>query len=295
MAGMKKVFHIDKRSLTPRDVSKSGALVSLDNKVEAGRVLTPEEFKSVIGRPKVYDLKGNLLAEEENLVVLTGREFLAQVIANVAPAGATSSAHCIGQNLNAPITDYTGYKITHFGIGDGGSVGCPPKVNGPYDDDCELYGTPAVVGGPSKIGTPAVGSLNYIDAGYLKAIEFIGTGGALEGSIEVMQEEHTINVGDRNDPSQPTGQIVVQAWTAIKFTMQINPDEPIEVPGQSNPKPFRFNEAALYAVKYDANGDVVPDPDDATRASKVMFARFTTMDKWLDAADGILIEWYILV
>jgi len=289
---LKKIFHIDEKSLKPRDFNRTGMGTSPISSIKITEVevkaKTEAEMKSIIGRPKIYDLKGNLLAEEENLVVLTGREFLAQLIANKIPANAVADSHCIANQANPPSTDYSGYRITHFGVGDGGATdNCPPEVLGPYDNDCNLVNS-------VKIGTPTGTDNNYIDGGYLKQIEFVKPDLTIEGSITIEQEEHTINTGDPVT-GLPTGEIQVQAFTAIKFLMQINPGEPIEVPGQTNPKPFRFNEAGLFAVKYDSNGLVVPDPFDAAKASKVMFARFTTMDKWLDENDGILIEWYILV
>ncbi len=288
---LKKIFHIDEKSLKPRDFTQTGVGTSSMSSIEITQVevkaKTEAEMKSIIGRPKIYDLKGNLLAEEENLVVLTGREFLAQLIANKIPALAVDESHCIGNLATAPATDYSGYRITHFGVGDGGATDdCPPEVLGPYDNDCDLVS-------PAQIGNPT-GNDNYIDAGFLKKIEFVKPDKTIEGGITIEQEEHTINIDDPKT-GLPTGQLQVQAFTAIKFLMQINPGEPIFVKGQPHPKPFRFNEAGLYAVKYDSNGNIVPDPDDALKSSKVLFARFTTMDKWLDENDGILIEWYILV
>ncbi len=256
----KRVVHLDEKVLSPNDrvgsipISGNDSSIELENSVVPSR---PDGLnKSVIGRPKIYDLEGNLLASEENLVVITGREYLAQLVSNV-PSSKTP--------LDNP-KDLTQYKVTHFGVGSGGSSeDCPPTTKGPYDDDIDLENG-VIIGSPST-SFPA----RYISDGYLKQI-------AYDGEIKVVSEEHTINV--------PTGgQKVIDAYTAIRYRMYLQPYEPID-------KPFRFNEAALYAVEYawdnDANQLLPTD-------NSVLFARFTTLDKWLDTSDGIMIEWYILV
>ena len=79
--------------------------------------------------------------------------------------------------------------------------------------------------------------------------------------------------------------MVVQAYTAIRYRMYLQPTEPKD-------KPFKFNEAGLYAMewRYDNNWG-----EERPTGNYQLFARFTTLDKYLEAADGIMIEWYILV
>jgi hypothetical protein len=255
---MQKVLHLDEKTLVPADCASSTALTGSSCASLEGASRLQGLKKSLVGKPKVYDLKGNLLAEEENLVVLSGREFLAQKL------GLTQGQHAI---------DYTDYRITHFGVGDAGTDGgTPPVAVGPFDNDADLVNR-------VQIGDMAAGGTepNYIDAGFLKKIEFDNGNGTLGGEITIVAEDHTINTNQG-------GGIVVQAVTAIRYTMYLQANEPLV-------KPFKFNEAGLYAVKYqdDGNGNQVPTGD------YILFARFTTLDKYLEAADGIMIEWYILV
>ncbi len=260
-ATFKKVIHVDEKVLTPKDKIGSVPVSCNDSTVELENSFVPVRpnglNKSVIGRPRVYDLNGNLLASEENLIVITGREYLAQIISNV-PLSQTP--------LDNP-KDLTLYKITHFGVGDGGTDdSCPPNVNGPFDDDTDL-------GNRVKIGTPSlVEPAKYISKGTLKQITY-------DGEIRIVSEEHTINV--------PTGgEKPIDAYTAIRYRMYLQPHEPED-------KPFKFNEAGLFAVKYiwDTDSNQWVSEND----TEVLFARFTTMDKWLDGGDGIMIEWYVLV
>ncbi len=234
MGKIHKIMHLDNSVLSPDD---STTVKSIE--------CTSDKARSVIGLPKIYDLKGNLLAEEENLVVLSGREFLAQKLADLALDG----------------YDLTTYQIRYFGIGTGGTEGTPPATVGPFDTDIELSNK--VMISDSGI-SDSTNDYKYIDGGFLKRIKS-------DGSIAINQEEHTINTS--------TGQEIVNKFTAITFNILIQESEPAL-------KPVKFNEASLYAVKYI---DGVPTND------KILFARFTTLDKYLDSNDGISIEWSILV
>jgi len=234
MGKIHNIMHLDNSVLSPEDNTHV-------KKIEC----TSEKTRSIIGLPTVSDLNGNVLAKEENLVVLSGREFLAQKLADLALDG----------------NDLTSYQIRYFGIGTGGTEGTPPSTVGPFDTDIDLTNKVKIsVGG---ISDPA-NDYKYIDAGYLKRINS-------DGSIVINQEEHTINTN--------SGQEVVNKFTAITFNILIQEEEPAE-------KPVKFNEASLYAVKY---VDGIPTDD------KILFARFTTLDKYLDLKDGISIEWNILV
>lgn len=255
---MRRLVHLDEKVLQPKDKIGSGLFASSSETTPVGEAIAPAApVKRIIGRPKVYDLNGNLLADEENLVVLIGREYLAQMLAGTR-----------GENGN----DYTDYRIAYFGVGDGGSTTppvCPPTTVGPYDDDVDLENRIKIAN-----SVPPANYLideDYVDDGNLKRI-------TKDGEITVVSEEHTIN-------TDHGGQIVVDRYTAVRYTMYLQPNEPLV-------KPFRFNEAGLFAVKYvyDAgSGTNIPTDD------YILFARFTTLDKYLETADGIMIEWYILV
>lgn len=250
----KHLVHLDEKSITPNDKIGSGLLSikSSDTMMGEIKIKRPNSFKSIIGQPNVYDLKGNLLASEENLVVMIGREYLAQLLARTQ-----------GNNPN----DYTFYRVTHFGVGTGGtSNDCPPTTNGPFDDDLDLENR--VV-----IRDPIAGGYypDYADDGKLKLIES-------DGEITVINEEHTLNVPGG-------GQSVVDAFTAVRYRMYLQPTEPKD-------KPFRFNEAGLYAMEYVFDNNI---GEDVPTGNHLLFARFTTLDKYLEAADGIMIEWFILV
>jgi len=227
-----KINHLDNTVLTPDDRTE---VRNLSNKP-----------KSIIGLPKIYDLKtGELLAEEENLVVLVGRELMATMITG----------------FENP------YLIRYFGIGVGGtddSSGEPTTV-GPFDTDTELA---------SKVKMSTTGidtdsnSFLYINNGYLKRIQS-------DGSISISVEEHTVNTEN--------GTETVNKKTCITFSLNVQENEPAD-------KPVKFNEAGLYAVKYE-NGEPVVDDDNPP----ILFARFTTLDKYLDIHDGVNIQWSILV
>lgn len=245
--GLKKLVHIDQKVLVPADVTKT--VVETEELASASKAQ-----KSIIGKPKVYDLKGNLLAEEENLVVLGGREFLAQKLMGGA-YGAT--------------TDLSNYEVRYFGIGAGGTDGgATPTTVGPYDLD-DILVSPVQFDATGGNIDSATNSYKYISTslltgGYLKNI-------TSDGSIDIIQEEHTVNTA--------TDTLTVSRYTSIKFTLKIDITEPAT-------KPFRFNEAGLYAVEIVGG---VPT------GNAILFARFTTLDKYLDTNDGILIEWHVLV
>ncbi len=252
----KRVVHLDEKIIKPKDRVGSVPITGDGSSIDIYEASVPSRpeglHKSIIGRPRVYDLKGNLLASEENLVVITGREYLAQLIAGTQ-----------GDNPD----NLTQYQITHFAVGDGGaSSACPPTTIGPFDDDVDL-GNRVVI----KDVTSIIDDVKYIDGGTLKQI-------LSDGEVKVVSEQHTINV--------PTGgEEVIDAYTAIRYRMYLQPDEPRD-------KPFRFNEAGLFAVEYQWDSDTNKM---APTDNHILFARFTTMDKYLDTGDGVMIEWYVLV
>jgi len=238
---MKKLSILDSSTLEPEDRT---SVIEETSMAESGDL--GNKSKRIVGRPKIFDLDGNLLAEEENLVVMGGREIVAALISGKSPT------------LND-------YKITYFGIGTGGTsaVGGVPSTVGPYDNDSRLAQPVAI--SRTGLSDTSTNDFKYIHDGFLKRIES-------DGSIVISAEEHTINTAH--------GQTQIYANTVITYNLTIKKDEPAT-------KPVKFNEAGLYAVKYTGN---TPSKND-----HILFARFTTLDKYLDIHDGIIIEWNILV
>jgi len=235
---IKKMVYVDKKVLTPKEL------------VSAGHYNRPP--KSVVGRPKIYNLKtGELIASEENLVVLIGREFLAQKMSGLTAGG----------------VDYSAYQIRYFGTGDGATE-TSDGVQDPTDGDTDLDS-------PVKFSTTGINTdsndYRYINDGYYKRI--LSTDKDSSGDIQILQEAHEVNTSDGDTET-------INAYTEIKFTLIIEKDELVD-------KPVDFNEAALYAVKFDSDGKPTDD--------HIMVAKFTTTTKSLGPNDGLRIEWSILV
>lgn len=222
-----------------------------------------------------------------NLVLLSGREFLAQKLADVTLGNPKS---------------YLDYKIRYFGYGRGGAqegTGTVPNKKGPFDDDAGLYG----IANFSTGSTDADTEFKYINNGKLKRIL------SDSGTITIEQENHTINKGESSSGTS-TGsstEVIVARYTAIKYTMFIMNHEFIKpsTAGAVDANPFPFNEACLYAVrtKEVLNQDGVTfmeQPYGATVLEQqspdyIPFARFTTSTKWIEEGEMLKIEWYILV
>jgi hypothetical protein len=247
---MKKIIHLDKKIITPEDYVKASF----------------HKRKPIIGKPKVF-INGKLVADEENLVVLVGREFFAQKVIGY-PATTTK--------------DYRKYELRYFGVGSGGAEGT--SVSDPQDSDTDLAQIVQIA--PSANANTSSNGYKYLDKGAQTAVlKRINYDAFVQGSddpkwngntdkIIIAEEEHEINTAD--------GQTVKQTYyTAIKFILEIDEDEIID-------KPFTFNEAGLFAVKI--NDDGTPDPNNV-----LMVARFTTTDKNLGPNDGLRIEWTVLV
>jgi len=237
---MKKLHILDSSTLEPED--RVSVLKGSDKDSDTETIKT----KRIIGKPKIFDLNKNLLAEEDNLVVMGGREIVAALISGTSP-------------------ELSNYRINYVGIGTGGTDnnnGVPSTV-GPFDNDSSLAN--AVQIGLSTESDTSSNDYKYINDGYLKRIQ-------ADGDITISSEEHIIN--------GPTGEITVTANTVITYNIIIQKNEPVN-------KPVKFNEAGLYAVEYI---DGIP-----SKNNHILFARFTTLDKYLDIYDGIIIEWNILV
>ena len=268
------VKHVDEKILTPLD----------------GVELSPETIgkhyaKPIRGFAVITNERTGEVLDTPNLVLLSGREFLAQKLSDTAGSSL----------LPAGELDLTQFKIKYFGVGTGGAdTSNQPNKIGPFDDelDLRLPGKFADVG----IATDTSSNLNeryqYLHDGRLKKIQSDG------GTVEIVQESHNIVV---NGGSGETD-ITVEAYTTIKYTMMIRADELYKEVDESGP--FAFNEAALYTVEYELDDSGVysiPAKADGTTthsryvANYRTFARFTTLTKWLEVSDALRIEWYILV
>ena len=217
--------------------------------------------KPVRGYVFVEDSNGNVI-DTPNLVLLKGREFLTQILSGVSPA----------DDMN-----YLNYRITHFGVGSGGAdTAAVPSKKGPFDNDLDLAT-------PRKISALDTNDVNYtyLKNGYLKRIT------ADSGGIEVISEDHTFTINNVTK--------TIPAFTTIKYTMYIKAEELQKGTGS-----FAFNEAALYAVKYDPAFPEKPamsTDKDVSRydPSALCFARFTTLTKHIEPNDSFKITWYILL
>lgn len=222
-----------------------------------------------------------------NLVLLRGREFLAQKLADVPQSSTVDNRH---------------YKIRYFGYGSGGAqegTGTVPNKMGPFDDDTGLYAPAHFASGSSDADT----QYKYIQDGYLKLIR------TDYGKIAIEEEAHTINkgTGTSGTGTGTSVESIVNRYTAIKYTMFIMSHEFIKLSteGAVTDNPFAFNEAALYAVATEEilNEDgvtykEVPLGNSTTEkqaADYLPFARFTTSTKWIEEGESLKIEWYILV
>lgn len=260
MAKRHLVTEVDEKILKPNDHG------SVDYNLAPDHV-SKHYAKPVRGYVFIEDNNGNVI-DTPNLVLLKGREFLAQLLAGVR---ATTDL------------DYLNYKITHFGVGSGGAdTAATPSKIGPFDNDEDLQ-TPKQIN-PLDTNDQL---FTYLKNGYLKRIK------ADDGSIEVISEDHTFT---KNNQS-----ITLPAYTTIKYTMFIRADEMMKVNNTS----FAFNEAALYAVQYDADpvkmkAMIPAKSNDDLESSRynpntVCFARFTTLTKHIEPSDSIKITWYILL
>ena len=222
-----------------------------------------------------------------NLVLLRGREFLAQKLADVPQSSDV---------------DQRNYRIRYFGYGRGGAqegTKTSPNKIGPFDDDEGLIAPAHFATGSSD----ADNRFKYIQNGMLKNIR------TDNGTITIEEEVHTINKGSMTAGTSTTQstEVTVTRFTAIKYTMFIMSHEFIKpsTVGAVDANPYPFNEAALYCVdtKLVLNTDgvtYIEQPAGNTtieqqNANYVPFARFTTSTKWIEEGESLKIEWYILV
>ena len=198
-----------------------------------------------------------------NLVLLGGREFLAQKLSDTVSSIQTKELDVESLLKN--------FQIRYFGVGSGGATqtGFSTKI-GPYENDPDLNQAVQINGTNDSSET-----YKYIQNGFMKRIQS-------DGTVEILQEDHSISVNGE--------EVQLNANTTIKFTLQIQANEMIV-------RPFCFNEATLYAVDIDreTNEPRGELSSDKFNAEYITFARFTTLNKYLEDSDTLTIEWFILV
>lgn len=257
---LKTITHVDEKALVPTD---------------SAQALSPELINRHYHKPtRGYVVvsdgdSGETLEvhrEGPNLVLLGGREFLAQKLADLD-----------SPTLMPPsFDDLTKFKIRYFGVGTGGAdTAQQPNKIGPFDNELDLRMT-------GKFADVDSTNYQYLHDGKLKSIYTDG------GNIEIVKEAHEIVINGTS--------VIVDAYTTIKYTMFIRKDELYKEITESGP--FAFNEAALYAVDFE--NDIPAMTSAGTVISRYSakyrtFARFTTMTKWLEVKDSLKIEWFILV
>ena len=253
-----KISYVDTKILKPDD--KFGQTSQTTD-----HDISKHYAKPVRGYVFIEDSNGNII-DTPNLVLLRGREFLAQLIANISPSTEAN---------------YLNYRITHFGVGSGGAdTAATPSKIGPFDNDDDLTYK-------KQIHAPDTTDLNYtyLANGFLKKIL------ADDGSVEIISEDHTFTKNDET--------ITLAKYTTIKYTMHIRADEMMK----TNNVSFPFNEAALYAVQYESDPvkahmpakSNVSNESSRYNPNHICFARFTTLTKHIEPSDSIKITWYILV
>lgn len=274
---------------------RDGALLTPEQDLAYKNLTDKELMKHVFktgakGFVKMTTLKKDGSTEIDgtpNLVLLSGREFLAQKLADVY----------LGNPKN-----YLDYRIRYFAYGRGGAqegTGTVPNKKGPFDDDTGLYG----IANFSTGSTDADTNFMYINNGKFKNIL------ADDGKITIEKEKHVINKGaiTAGTSTSTSTEITVERYTAIKYTMWITSHEFIKpsTAGAVDGTPFPFNEAALYAVRMkdvlNADGtSSMEQPYGSTVLEQqnpeyLPFARFTTSTKWIEEGEMLKIEWFILV
>lgn len=276
-------FHEEVDSLRANDkiatdlnTAQSMAYANLSNKelmkhaIKNGAIgfARTRKFTGPASNPCIVDDSGT-----PNLVLLSGREFMAQKLAGI-PQQET--------------VDHRNFEIRYFGYGQGGAqegTGTEPNKIGPFDDDSDLLGPAHFASESSDADT----HFQYIHSGMKKLIR------SDNGTIKIEEEEHLINKGVNGDQQGTTSttETIVKKWTAVKYTMFIMSHEFKTVP-------YPFNEAALYAVAHDIDSTGVESPRgnsviEKQNAPSITFARFTTSTKWMEQDESLMIEWYILV
>jgi len=255
------ISYVDSKSVCPKDKILGSMSDSEFNK---------HYNKPIRGEVVISNARTGEIIERPNLVLLAGREFIAQKIAN------KSSDTLVNTNSNSDTT-LENYKIRYFGVGSGGaSTFDGTNKIGPYDTDIDLINRKKF----NNIQSSEENSIQYIHQGFLKQIE------SDNGNIEIISEKHTIDDNTGYDS-------YISAMTTIKYTMYIRSDELLKEGGA-----FPFNEAALYAVEYDGDlpkaNNEQGEQNNIWNAKYRTFARFTTSTKLLEINDSLKIEWYIL-
>lgn len=226
--------------------------------------LTDEEMANYLSSNSIQGLvrltkessASKQISTTKNLVVLDGREFVAQKISDIP-----------GEN------NYLDYKIRYFGYGSGGST-LEPVVNkiGPFGTDTDLK-NPAHFNSES---TDLDSTYKYIDRGYKKRI-------FSDGSAKIINEEHLIMQG--------TDEVIETRPTAIKYTLKIDSTEIKTFPFNFSEAALYYTKMQTEDGVELPYGDSTTNKQNAHSR---LFSRFTTAPKMLEEGESLTIEWFIL-
>lgn len=217
----------------------------------------------VLGAVRIFK-NGEIIQDvSQNLVVAMGRQYVAQRIFGLSHPSETA----VPTGSNPDITPIWDWKVTHFGLGRGGSVVVGNYVNllGPELCDTDLYDPIPLSGSPgdpsylTSPGDPMKGAdpTNYV----VKPIKPTGT-------IDIVRSQD-INCSG----------FITYSYARVVCS---------KFPGEPNYLTYdgdylNINEAGLYYTDASDGGDSVR-----------MFAHICFAPKYIEKKSELVIEWYIL-
>jgi len=196
---------------------------------------------------KVVSLEDSPTGWLTNVTVGAGREFVAQRMFNMPSGG--------GSLAGAGTANVSGFSISHFGVGSGGSsiVAGTPQIVTPTVSDIELAS-------PLQINAPA---LNYVSpvSTQVNAAKPITTGGSITFQTDVSSNNHrsTVLCNCVVAASEPITDETGAALTTGKAA--------------------KIDEAMLFAT---SGTTVIP------------FAHISFMPKYIEFEATLTIEWYVI-
>lgn len=191
----------------------------------------------------------------QNLVVAKGRQYIAQRLFGLAHPSETE----VSPNASVPIWDW---KVTHFGVGSGGSVVVGSYVNllGPELCDEDLYEPLALSSNdPAYLTSPGDPAKGVSPTPYV---------------VKAIKPSGTIDIVGATDVNCPTG----RTYSYVRVVCSKFPGEPNYL--QFDDDYLAINEAALY---YSNGGQKVRT-----------FAHICFSPKYIEKKSELVIEWYIL-
>ena len=193
----------------------------------------------------------------QNLVVAKGRQYIAQRLFGLAHPSEVE----VSPNASIPIWDW---KVTHFGVGSGGSVVVGSYVNllGPEICDEDLYDPIALSGSP---GDPSYLTSPGDPAKGVSPTPFV---------VKPIKPSGTIDIVAATDLNCTIG----RTYSYVRVVCSKFPGEPNYL--QFDDDYLAINEAALY----------YSDGVDKVRT----FAHICFSPKYIEKKSELVIEWYIL-